>query len=920
VSRRLGCLTSGGVKDHERTDHTDSARDARDSVSDSWGRAAAYDAYADGLHTYALGGLRNHEAAAAAVYCTFLAADHHVAYLEDADMLRPWLYAITRYYCRQGKLPRLRLAAGTGAGTKGADGGGGDVGGLDGSADLAESGATVRREAILAGLERSLVAAELASLDWPDTDGLASAHREVLELSVRHGLESRAVGLILSRPAAESFELLSSAWHELERSLAATALLRTTREHCAELAELAEGWTGRLTVQRREPLVAHVDCCSRCQYYLHKVVGTPQAPTILPHVAAPRVLRDRVLGDLLDDSPTMAAEKAAIAVRLARFDRHGFPAAGVVRAAAMAAAPVAPVAAATAPVRKPRSLAALLAGFVASPAADATATAVASAGSRMGNGRPVPTSELGGSVLSDGSGVPAADGRRAASEPADLASSGPRGGDARRRPLPTSESGAVALAASFGAAARTAGSGDGRRGLLSTSELEGAHVSGSAARAGDGRRGPAETSEFGAATSGAGSAASAARAGASFSDSVPRSGSARPAALVGPSSAAGAPAPSVPRTPRASASARRRKSVLRSALTSSAVLGGVGAAGVTAFVMFVPSSSADNKALLTHEPGGPVAPGADAPTANAVGGVGVVPVAGKPGAPAESSARSGAQIVAAVVTQGGDPGALPPVVNAGYPVPPAGGASQQVMPLPGPLPTAPTPGAPQGVLTVSVNQRSNNPGEVTVTLRNSGDAPVAWTATADAPFLTLSQSSGVLPAGGQQVVKITVAQNAAPPTGWQAHVRFDPSGATVTLSGSGSGSGGNGGPSTSPSTTPSGTPSTQPSSSSPSGSPSTSPGGQPSGTPSSSPSSQPSTTPSSSPSNSPSSSPSSAPSGTPSSAPSSTPPPSTPASSPSSPPSSWPKSTPASTSAATPSSPHSPSSSGMTPHAPKPTP
>ena len=78
------------------------------------------------------------------------------------------------------------------------------------------------KDAAMAELERTLLAAELASLDWPDTDGLSAAHREVLELSVRHGMESRAIGMMLGKPAAESFELLSQAWHELERSLAAT--------------------------------------------------------------------------------------------------------------------------------------------------------------------------------------------------------------------------------------------------------------------------------------------------------------------------------------------------------------------------------------------------------------------------------------------------------------------------------------------------------------------------------------------------------------------------------------------------------------------------------------------------------------------------------------------------------------------------
>lgn len=294
------------MKDHDTAGPGRNADLAdRDSVSDGWGRAAAYDAYADGLHTYALGGLRNHEAAASAVYCAFVAADHHVAHLSDAEVLRPWLYAITRHYCRQGKLPRLGLTP-TAA-----------------SWDPGESGAQA-----LAGLERSLLAAELASLDWPDTDGMQTAHREVLELSVRHGLESRAVGLMLACPAEESFELLSQAWTELERSLAATAVLRTTREHCAQLAALAAEWTGRLTARTREPLVSHVDACSHCQYYLHTVIGTPQAPTILPHVAAPRALRARVLGDLLDTGPARAAAKGAIAGRLVAFDQWGFPAVG----------------------------------------------------------------------------------------------------------------------------------------------------------------------------------------------------------------------------------------------------------------------------------------------------------------------------------------------------------------------------------------------------------------------------------------------------------------------------------------------------------------------------------------------------------------------------------------------------------------
>ena len=306
------------MKDHDSnaTDPLDPADPVnRDSVSDSWGRAAAYDAYADGLHTYALGGLRHHEAAASAVYCTFVAADHHVAHLGDAEMLRPWLYAITRHYCRSGEAAAAAPDRAPSAPV----------------AVAPPSSAGRPKTRAMAELERTLLAAELASLDWPDTDGLSAAHREVLELSVRHGMESRAVGMMLGKPAAESFELLSRPGTNWSARWPPLALLRTTREHCPDLAALAEGWSGRLTAQRREPLVAHVDACSRCQYHLHKVLGAPQAPSILPHVSAPKELRERVLGDLLDTSPEKAAEKAAIAARLTRFDAFGFPAMATMR-------------------------------------------------------------------------------------------------------------------------------------------------------------------------------------------------------------------------------------------------------------------------------------------------------------------------------------------------------------------------------------------------------------------------------------------------------------------------------------------------------------------------------------------------------------------------------------------------------------
>ena len=82
-------------------------------------------------------------------------------------------------------------------------------------------------------------------------------------------------------------------------------------------------------------------------------------------------------------------------------------------------------------------------------------------------------------------------------------------------------------------------------------------------------------------------------------------------------------------------------------------------------------------------------------------------------------------------------------------------------------------------------QRSKVPGEVTVTLWNSGTAPVSWAASADVPWLRLSAVSGILAPGAQTTMRITVDHAAEPSTPWQAHVRFDPSGQMIALNGSG---------------------------------------------------------------------------------------------------------------------------------------
>jgi DNA-directed RNA polymerase specialized sigma24 family protein len=288
------------------------------TAGDGWGRAAAYDAYADGLHTYALWSLRDHDAAADAVYCAFVAADRNHTNLQQPEQIQPWLYAVLRHECR------LRAAEPdppTPASRR-----------LRPRPDALDESSVA---ASLIQLEGNLRRAEFQSLAWAEAEGLTPAHREVLELSIRHGLDSRGLALVLGlRDGAaglaptHGFGLLADAWRELERSLAAAAVAASGRENCAQLAELTFGWSGRLDASLRAPLTEHVDRCSRCQHYLHTVIGTPSAPTILPFVAAPRALRDILLGELadLDAASDAGVDLVALGARSGGFGPEGFPA------------------------------------------------------------------------------------------------------------------------------------------------------------------------------------------------------------------------------------------------------------------------------------------------------------------------------------------------------------------------------------------------------------------------------------------------------------------------------------------------------------------------------------------------------------------------------------------------------------------
>lgn len=61
--------------------------------------ASIYDRYADRLHDFCVGMLRDRDAAADCVQDVFCTAADRLSQLREADKLRPWLYAIARNEC-----------------------------------------------------------------------------------------------------------------------------------------------------------------------------------------------------------------------------------------------------------------------------------------------------------------------------------------------------------------------------------------------------------------------------------------------------------------------------------------------------------------------------------------------------------------------------------------------------------------------------------------------------------------------------------------------------------------------------------------------------------------------------------------------------------------------------------------------------
>src|SRR3984957_1749235 len=267
-------------------------------AGDPEGIAEAYDSYALPLYSYCRSLLHEPADAADAVQDTFLIATAKLGSLRDPGKLRPWLYAVARNECYR----RLRAGVTTSA--------------LDEAGDM-----TAEAVDVASAIEQ----AEVRQFVRDAIAGLNPGERDVIELSLVHGLDSDELADALGVSRNHAHALASRARGQLERSLGALLVARTGREACASLDALLAGWDGQLTVLMRKRISRHIDQCETCGELKRRELSPALFAGALPLVALMPGFREHVLKMCADHSAAGLAHSASVAARAGQFGSAGFP-------------------------------------------------------------------------------------------------------------------------------------------------------------------------------------------------------------------------------------------------------------------------------------------------------------------------------------------------------------------------------------------------------------------------------------------------------------------------------------------------------------------------------------------------------------------------------------------------------------------
>jgi RNA polymerase sigma factor (sigma-70 family) len=242
--------------------------------------AAIYDRYADRLHDFCVGMLRDRDAAADCVQDVFVTAATKLVQLREPDRLRSWLYAIARsealarIRARKREMPSEELPDMPSA-----------------EADLPTLAAR----------------SELADLIAQACGGLTDRDRLVYELAYRQSLDGPELADALGVTHKNANTLVERLRDTIARSLGALLVCRRAKadpDKCPELAEVLADWDGQFTVLMRKRVARHIDGCAVCEQDRAQLVSPAAllgaAPIVIP---APAWLRARTLEHAVAPAP-----------------------------------------------------------------------------------------------------------------------------------------------------------------------------------------------------------------------------------------------------------------------------------------------------------------------------------------------------------------------------------------------------------------------------------------------------------------------------------------------------------------------------------------------------------------------------------------------------------------------------------------
>lgn len=196
----------------------------------------AYRLYAGRLFTYAKGILGDHHSAADVVQDAFVLASQRAGQLRDPAALSSWLYTITRRESLRHLKKRARLFP---------------VETVEEQADPGTDPLAAVRDA------------EIGELVWAAFGGLVANDREIIELSVRHGLSAVDISSVLRISVKHANARISRARASMTQALGVLLVARSSGD-CPQLAEMLGNWNGELTVLLRKRLHRHIEGCRVC--------------------------------------------------------------------------------------------------------------------------------------------------------------------------------------------------------------------------------------------------------------------------------------------------------------------------------------------------------------------------------------------------------------------------------------------------------------------------------------------------------------------------------------------------------------------------------------------------------------------------------------------------------------------------------